>query len=141
MINNHPTILVGCYLTREKKVSKLPNMVNLASTVHKRCARLDNKPKQKHGLFDKLLLSITGFFEVAKNPHIFLTRPKQHIQGIDGNFDETLNHDGLMVFAKIKKQMNYRIRSTCCCNQTSQISLYPWLKILKQAKPIFIGHL
>ena len=59
---------------KEVKGSKMPRMTDLASTGLRISDRLANKNKQKYGLFDKLSLSVIGSFEVAKNPHIFLTR-------------------------------------------------------------------
>ena len=63
-----------------EKVLKMSKMVDLESTVLRRFARLDNKTKQKYGLFAELSLSEIGACEVANNPHIFLTRENQHIQ-------------------------------------------------------------
>ena len=42
--------------------------------------------------------------EVAKNPHIFITRANQYIQEINRQFYGTLNHFDPMVFAKIQEQ-------------------------------------
>ena len=61
---------------------------------------LDNKPKQKYGLFTKLSLALIGSCDVAKNPHIFLTRENQHIQEINRHFDVTLNHYDPMIFVE-----------------------------------------
>ena len=44
------------------------------STGHIISARLANKPKQKYGLFAKLLLAVLGACYVANNPHKFLTK-------------------------------------------------------------------
>ena len=55
------------------EVSKMPQMIYLASTGLRRYDRLANKPKQKYGLFDKLSLALVLACEVDKNPHIFLT--------------------------------------------------------------------
>ena len=55
-------------------------MIDLASTDIRISSRLDNKPKQKYGLFEKLYLVVIGAYEEAKNPHIFLTGENQHIQ-------------------------------------------------------------
>ena len=52
----------------------MPKMINLASTGISKSARFDNKPKPKYGLFAKLYLAVIGVCEVAKNPHIFITR-------------------------------------------------------------------
>ena len=48
-------------------------MIDMESTGLMKSARLANKPKQKYGLFDKLLLLVVGEFEVAKKPHKFQT--------------------------------------------------------------------
>ena len=58
-----------------------------------------NKPKRKYGLFSKLSLALIEACEVAKKPHIFITRENQHIQEINRHFDGTLNHFGPIVFA------------------------------------------
>ena len=57
-----------------EKGSKMPKMIDLASTGLRRSSRLANKPKQKYGLFDKFSLAVIGACKVANNPHIFLTR-------------------------------------------------------------------
>ena len=67
--------------------------------------RLANKPKQKYGLFHTFSLAVIGAYEVAKNPHIFLTRANQHIQEINIHFDGTLNCFGPMVFAENQRQI------------------------------------
>ena len=54
-----------------EKVSKKPNMINISSTSLRISARLDNKPKQKYGLFSKLSLQVIGSYEVADNHHVF----------------------------------------------------------------------
>ena len=64
------------------KRSKFPKMLNLALAGLRISARLDNKPKTNHDLFDKFSLRSIVACEVAKSPHIFLTRTNQHIQGI-----------------------------------------------------------
>ena len=79
-------------------------MIYLTSTSLRISARLDNKLRQKYGLFVKFLLSVIGACEVAKNPQIFLTRANQHIQEINRHFDGTLNRFGLMVFATNQEQ-------------------------------------
>ena len=58
----------------------MPKMVNPESTGLRRSAMLDNKPRQKYGLFTKFSLVAIVSCEVAKKPHIFLTRSNQHIQ-------------------------------------------------------------
>ena len=55
-------------------------MLDLVSTGIMRSSRLGSKPKQKYGLFDKLSLAVVGSHEVAKNPHIFITRENKHTQ-------------------------------------------------------------
>ena len=55
-------------------------MIYMASTGLRRSYGLANKPKQKYDLFDKFSLTVVGACEVAKNPHMFLTRSNQHIQ-------------------------------------------------------------
>ena len=58
----------------------MPKTIYLVSTGIRISARLDNKPKQKYCLFDKLSLVVVGVCEVDKNPHTFLTRENHHIQ-------------------------------------------------------------
>ena len=65
-----------------------------------RSYRLDNKPKQKYGLFNKLSLALIGSCDVANKLHKFLTREKQHRQEINRHFDITLNHYDPMIFAE-----------------------------------------
>ena len=79
-------------------------MLDLSSTGLRRSASLANKTKQKYGLFSKLSLAIVGACEVAKNPHIFLTRANQHTQEINRNFDGTLNNFGPTVFTENQEQ-------------------------------------
>ena len=81
------------------KGSKMPNMIYQAPTGLRRSARLSNKTKQKYGLFSKFLLAVIVACEMAKNPHIFLTRANQQIQEINRRFDGTVNHYGPMVFS------------------------------------------
>ena len=64
-------------------------MIYLASNGIRISAGLDSKPKQKYGLFDKLLLSVVGACEVDKNPYIFLSIENQHIQEINRHVDGT----------------------------------------------------
>ena len=45
-----------------------------------------------------------GAYEVANNPHIFLTLTNQHIQEISRHFDETLNIFFPLVFAENLEQ-------------------------------------
>ena len=49
-------------------------MTDMSSTGIRRFAMLANKPIQKYGLFAKFSLEVIGACEVAKNPHIFITR-------------------------------------------------------------------
>ena len=77
----------------------MPKMIDLESTKFSRSKILDNNPKQKYGFFSKFSLAVIGTCEVAKNPHIFLTRKNQHIQEINIQFDGTLNHFGPMIFS------------------------------------------
>ena len=49
-------------------------MFDLASTSLSISDRLDNKPKQRYGLFAKFSLAVIGACEVDNNPYIFLTR-------------------------------------------------------------------
>ena len=78
---------------------KIPKMINIYSTCLRISVWLDNKSKQKYGLFTKFSLEVIGAFEVAKNLHIFITIANQHIQEINRHFDRTLNHFNPMVFA------------------------------------------
>ena len=87
-----------------EKGYKILKMIYLASTGLRGYSRLDNKSKQKYGLFAKFSLAVIGACEVAKNPHILLTRANQHIQEINRHFHVTLNHFGLMVFAYNQEQ-------------------------------------
>ena len=41
---------------------------------------------------------------MAKNPHIFLTRSKQHTQEINRHFDRNLNHYGPMFLEENQEQ-------------------------------------
>ena len=61
-------------------LSKMPKMVDLASTDLRRFARLANKPRQKYGLFSKLSLELIGACDVDKNSHTFLARENIHIK-------------------------------------------------------------
>ena len=63
----------------EENGSKVPKMIDLVSTSLRVYARLDNKPKQKYGLFAKFSLSVIGRCEVAKNPHLFINLANQLI--------------------------------------------------------------
>ena len=67
-----------------------------------RSFRLDSKTKQEYGLFSKLSFTVVGSYEVANNPHIFITKVNQHIQEINRHFDGNLNNFGPMVFASNK---------------------------------------
>ena len=58
----------------------MPKIMDLESTGLRRSSRLDNKPKQKYGIFAKFSLEVIGACEVDKKPHISLTRANQHIQ-------------------------------------------------------------
>ena len=84
-------------------------MIDLASTGRRRLARLDNKLKQKYGLFYKLSLALVVSFELAKSPHIFLTRSKQYTQEINRNSDGTLNQLDPMLFAENQEQNEFYI--------------------------------
>ena len=68
----------GITSSEVEKVSKMPKMIDLASTNLKRSDRLANKPKQKYNLFHRFLLSVIVACEVAKKSHIFITRANQH---------------------------------------------------------------
>ena len=67
-------------------------------------ARLENRTKQKYGLFHRLSLSLVGACEMSLNPHIFLSRAKKHIQEINRHLNGTLNIFGTMVFAANQEQ-------------------------------------
>ena len=84
-------------------------MIDLASTGRRRLARLDNKLKQKYGLFYKLSLAVVGSCELAKSPHIFPTRSKQYTQEIKRNSDGTLNQLHPMLFAENQEQNEFYI--------------------------------
>ena len=79
-LSNAPSGVPSCEGDNVDKGSKKPNMIDISSNGIMTSARLDNKPKQKYGLFDKFPLSVIGSCEVHNNPHIFLTRENQHIQ-------------------------------------------------------------
>ena len=64
----------GVLSREEEKGSKFPKMIKTASTGLRRSVRLDNKTKQRYVLLDKFSILVIGACEVAKNPHIFLTR-------------------------------------------------------------------
>ena len=87
-----------------EKETKMPKMIDLAPTGLRRSERLANETRQKYGLVAKFSLSLIGTCEVDKNPYIFPTKANQHIQEINANFDETLNHFGPMVFAENQEQ-------------------------------------
>ena len=65
---------------------------------------MDNKPKQKYGLFTKLSLEVIGARELSKKPHIFLTTANQNIQEMNRHFDGTLNYFGPIVFSENQEQ-------------------------------------
>ena len=75
-------------------------MIDLASIGLRISARLDNKTKEKYGLFTKLSLEVIGACDVANNPNILLTRANQHIRENNRHFYGTLNHFGPMVFSE-----------------------------------------
>ena len=81
-------------------------MVYLESADIRRSARLANKYKQKYGLFSKFSLALIGACDLAKNPHIFLTRSNQCTQKINRHFYGTLDNFGSMLFAANLEQ-NY----------------------------------
>ena len=83
---------------------KTPKMIDLASTGLSISTRLANKPKQQYDLCAKLSLEVLVAYEVAKNPHIFLTRENQQTQDINRHFDGNLNHFGPMVFVETHEQ-------------------------------------
>ena len=87
--------------------SEMSKMFDMASTGISKNERLANKPKQKYGLFAKFSLSVIISCDVAKNPHVFLTRSKQHIQEIHRHFDGTLNHYCPMVSAANQEQNEF----------------------------------
>ena len=103
----------------------MPKMVDPASTVIRRSERLANKPRNIYNLFDKFSLSVVVACEVAKNPHIFLTRANHPIQSFNRHFYGTLNNYGNIIFAANQEQNNPTRLSTCCYNQEIQISFYP----------------
>ena len=45
-------------------------MLDMASTGLRRSEILENKPKQKYGLFTKFSLAVVGACEMTKNSHI-----------------------------------------------------------------------
>ena len=90
-----------------REISKMTNIIDLESTGLRISDRFANKPKQKYGLFDKLSLVVIGAREVAKNPHIFLTRAIQDIQEINRYFDGTLDPFGPMVFVGNQEKNEY----------------------------------
>ena len=77
----------------------MPKIINLESTGIRISAMLVYKSRLKYGLFAKFLLTVIRLYEVAKNPHTYLTRENQHIQEINRYFDGALNNYGPMVFA------------------------------------------
>ena len=84
---------------------------------------------------------VVGACEVDTDSHIFLSRPIQHIQEINGHFGGTLSSFCPMVFASNKSIMNPAYLRICCCNQTSYISFYTLLNKLKHMKPEIIEQL
>ena len=65
---NTPNAPSGITSWEGDKGRKMPKMNNLASTGLRISASLDNKPKQKYGLFYKFSLSVVGACD-ADNPH------------------------------------------------------------------------
>ena len=92
--------MTSCEGYKGVKESKIPKMLDLESTYLRRYYGLDNKPKQKYGLFATFSLAVVGACEVSNNTKIFLTRSNQHIQEINRHFDTTLNNFGPMIFAE-----------------------------------------
>ena len=82
----------------------MPNTTNLVFTGIRISARLDNKHKQKYGLFAKLSLSVIEACDVANNPHIFITGANQHIQEINLHFVGILNRFDPLVFSETQEQ-------------------------------------
>ena len=77
---NPPKAPSGIPSFEGKELSKMANIVDLATTGLRISSRLDNKPKQKYGFFSKLLLEGVEACGMAEKYHIFLTRSNQHIQ-------------------------------------------------------------
>ena len=75
-----PNMTSGIPSHEGEKGSIIPKVIDLTSTDLRILARLANTHKQKYGFFAKLSLELVITCEVAKNPHIFLTRANQHIQ-------------------------------------------------------------
>ena len=92
--------MTSCEGYKGVKESKIPKMLDLESTYLRRYYGLDNKPKQKYGLFAKFSLAVIRSYEVDKNLHIFITITNQRIQYFNRHFYGTLNHYGPMVFAE-----------------------------------------
>ena len=82
----------------------MPKIVCLAPTVLIRSDSLANKVKQPYGILAILSHAVIVAFEVDKRPQIFITRSNQHIQKINRDFDETLNHFGPMGFSGNQEQ-------------------------------------
>ena len=89
------------------KRSKFPKVLNLALAGLRISARLDNKTRQKYGLFSKISLSVIGACEMDKNPHIFITRANQYIHKNNRHFDGTVNNFGPVLFAENLEQNEY----------------------------------
>ena len=81
----------------------MPKILDMESTDLRKSDILANESK-KIGLFAKVSLAVVGACEVAKNPHIFLTRSNPHIEEINRHFDPTLNNFGPMVFVANQEQ-------------------------------------
>ena len=68
-----PNLTSGMPYREGERGSKIPNIIDPASTGPRISARLANKTKQIYGIFSKFSLAVIGSCEVAKKPHIFLT--------------------------------------------------------------------
>ena len=79
-------------------------MIDMESTGLRISASLDNKTRQKYGLFATLSIAAIQSCEVDKNPNIFLMRESRHIQEVSRHFGGTLNNYDTMVFAENQEQ-------------------------------------
>ena len=62
---NAPSVMPYCEVHKGEKEQNIPKTTDMASASLRTYARLDKKPKEEYGLFDKLQLSLIGEREVA----------------------------------------------------------------------------
>ena len=65
---------------------------------------MENKHKQTYGILSIFSISVVGASELAKHPHILITRANQHIQEINIHLYGTINPFVPMISAENQKQ-------------------------------------